>query len=78
MEEGKIKVGITCGDYNGVGLEVILKTFLDNRMHQVCTPVIYASNKLVSLQRKMLNMADFQYQKIWVNPGLNATTRNHS
>ena len=61
MEEGKTKVGITCGDINGVGLEVVMKTFLDNRMHQICTPVIYASNKMVSLQRKMLNMNDFQY-----------------
>ena len=67
MEEGKIKVGISCGDVNGVGLEVVIKTFLDNRMHQVCTPVIYASNKLVSLQRKMLNMNEFQYQTIRSN-----------
>jgi 4-hydroxythreonine-4-phosphate dehydrogenase len=64
MEEGKIKVGITCGDINGIGLEVVMKTFLDNRMHQVCTPVIYASNKMVSQQRKLLNMNDFQYQTI--------------
>ena len=62
--EGKIKVGISCGDLNGVGLEVVMKTFMDNRMHQVCTPVIYASNKLVSLQRKLLNMNDFQYQTV--------------
>lgn len=55
-QEGRIKVGITCGDVNGIGLEVVMKTFLDNRMHQVCTPVIYASNKLVSLQRKLLNL----------------------
>ena len=67
MEEGKIKVGISCGDINGVGLEVIMKTFLDNRMHQVCTPVIYASNKLVSHQRKLLNLNDFQYQTIRSN-----------
>ncbi len=64
MEEGRIKVGITCGDINGVGIEVIMKTFLDNRMHQVCTPVIYASNKMISQQRKLLNMNDFQYQTV--------------
>lgn len=62
--EGKIKVGISCGDVNGIGLEVIIKTFLDNRMHQVCTPVIYASNKLVSAHRKHLNLVDFQYTTI--------------
>lgn len=60
-QEGRIKVGISCGDTNGVGLEVIIKTFLDSRMHQVCTPVIYASNKMVSLHRKQLNLNDFQY-----------------
>lgn len=63
-QEGKIKVGITCGDINGIGLEVIMKSFLDNRMHQLCTPVIYASNKLVSLQRKHLNLNDFQYHTV--------------
>ena len=62
--EGRIKVGISCGDINGVGLEVIMKTFLDNRMHQVCTPVIYASNKLISQQRKLLSLNDFQYQTV--------------
>lgn len=63
-QEGKIKVGITCGDVNGIGLEVIMKTFLDNRMHQVCTPVIYAGQKLVSLQRKLLNLTEFNYQTV--------------
>ena len=63
-QEGKIKIGITCGDINGIGLEVIMKTFLDNRMHQVCTPVIYASSKLVSYQRKLLNFAEFNYNTV--------------
>src|SRR5690242_9173351 len=64
MEEGALKIGITCGDVNGVGLEIVMKTFLDNRMHQVCTPVIYASSKLISLQRKLLNLTEFNYQTI--------------
>jgi len=63
-QEGRIRVGITCGDINGIGLEVVMKTFLDNRMHQICTPVIYASNKMVSLQRKLLNLNDFQYMTV--------------
>lgn len=63
-QEGKIKIGITCGDINGVGLEVIMKTFLDNRMHQVCTPVIYASSKMVSHQRKLLNFTEFNYNTV--------------
>ena len=63
-QEGKLKIGITCGDVNGIGMEVIMKTFLDNRMHQVCTPVIYASNKMVSLQRKQLNLTEFNYNTV--------------
>ena len=63
-QEGHIKVGITCGDINGVGLEVIMKTFLDNRMHQICTPVIYAGHKTVSHHRKLLNLTEFNYQTI--------------
>jgi 4-hydroxythreonine-4-phosphate dehydrogenase len=62
--EGQIRIGITCGDVNGVGLEVVMKTFLDSRMHQVCTPLIYAGSKLVSLQRKLLNLNEFQYQTV--------------
>ena len=41
MEERLIKVGITHGDINGVGYEVILKTFLDMRVADLCTPIIY-------------------------------------
>lgn len=62
--EGKIKIGLTCGDVNGIGLEVIMKAFMDSRMHQICTPVIFAGNKLVSHQRKLLNMNEFQYQTV--------------
>ncbi|MFM8432976.1 MAG: 4-hydroxythreonine-4-phosphate dehydrogenase PdxA [Bacteroidota bacterium] len=62
--EGQLRIGITCGDVNGVGLETVIKTFLDNRMLQICTPLIYASNKLVSTQRKILNLNDFQYQTV--------------
>ena len=40
MEERLIKVGITHGDINGIGYEVILKTFSDDRVGEVCTPVI--------------------------------------
>jgi 4-hydroxythreonine-4-phosphate dehydrogenase len=64
QEVGRIKIGITCGDVNGIGLEVVMKTFLDNHMHEICTPVIYASSKLVSSQRKLLNLSDFNYQTV--------------
>jgi len=44
----KIIVGISIGDYNGIGIEIILKTFLDKRMLDFCTPVIFASTKLIT------------------------------
>jgi len=49
MEElAKIKVGISIGDLNGIGGEVVLKTFEDSRMTDFCTPIIFASNKTIS------------------------------
>lgn len=51
-----IIVGISIGDLNGIGSEVILKTFEDNRMLELCTPVIFANAKIVSFLRKELNI----------------------
>lgn len=48
----KIKVGISIGDPNGIGLEIILKTFEDRRMLDFCTPIIFASTKMISSYRK--------------------------
>ncbi len=56
MENAKIKVGITHGDYNGVGYEVILKAFEDPQMFELCTPVVYGSQRIASHYRKMLDL----------------------
>ena len=56
MEERLIKVGITHGDINGVGYEVILKTFLDMRVADFCTPIIYGSSKIAAYHRKALEL----------------------
>lgn len=45
-------IGITTGDLNGIGPEVIIKTFSDNRILDLCTPVIFASNKAINYYRK--------------------------
>ena len=50
----KIKVGISVGDLNGIGSEIIIKTFEDSRMLDFCTPVIFASNQVMSQAKKML------------------------
>jgi 4-hydroxythreonine-4-phosphate dehydrogenase len=46
-------IGITTGDLNGIGLEVIIKTFTDSRMVDLCTPVIFASNKVINFYRRI-------------------------
>ena len=51
----KIVVGISIGDLNGVGIEVILKTFKDKRMLDFCIPVIFGSTKSISYHKKQLN-----------------------
>ena len=52
----KIIVGISVGDINGIGIEIILKTFEDKRMLEFCTPVLFASTKLISYHKKNLKM----------------------
>lgn len=49
-----VRVAITQGDVNGVGYEVILKTFGDSRMFDMCTPVLYGSTKVASYHKKLL------------------------
>lgn len=52
-----VRVGITHGDINGIGYEVILKTFDDSRMLEICTPVIFGSHKLLNQYAKHLGLA---------------------
>ncbi|MCB9185333.1 MAG: 4-hydroxythreonine-4-phosphate dehydrogenase PdxA [Flavobacteriales bacterium] len=61
-ENDKVRVGITCGDVNGIGLEVIIKTFLDNRIFELCTPILYASKQVASEYRKALDIKDFSFE----------------
>jgi len=63
QENGKIKLGISVGDLNGIGCEVALKTFEDSRMLDFCTPVFFASNKTISAQKSALNI-DINYHGI--------------
>ena len=55
-KKGKIVVGISIGDVNGVGIEVVLKTFEDKRMLDFCTPVLFGSSKIISSHKKILNI----------------------
>ncbi|HEX7904026.1 MAG TPA: 4-hydroxythreonine-4-phosphate dehydrogenase PdxA [Chitinophagaceae bacterium] len=61
-EKVKPVIGISCGDLNGIGTELIIKTFSDSRILDHCTPVIFGSNKLINFYRKSLPELNFTYQ----------------
>lgn len=56
MEHNKIRIGITQGDVNGIGYEVILKAFEDPTMLELCTPIVYGSPKVMTYHRKGLEL----------------------
>ena len=60
----KPKIGISIGDINGIGLEIIIKTFTDARITQMCTPVIYGSSKVVSYHKNIVEAADFRFHAV--------------
>ncbi|MFT3825671.1 MAG: 4-hydroxythreonine-4-phosphate dehydrogenase PdxA [Chitinophagaceae bacterium] len=57
-------IGISIGDLNGIGTELVIKTFSDHRMLELCTPIIFASNKLLNFYRKSIPETNFNYQSI--------------
>jgi len=57
-------IGITCGDVNGIGTELIIKTLSDNRILEFCTPVFFGSNKLINFYRKSVPDLNFNWQNI--------------
>src|SRR5690242_7742074 len=58
---GSIRAGITVGDINGIGLEVIIKTLSHPSVTQLCTPVIYGSSKVVSYHKNIVNPQEFSF-----------------
>lgn len=56
MESKKIRVAITQGDVNGIGYEIILKTFADPTILELCTPIVYGSPKIMTYHRKALDL----------------------
>ena len=60
----KPNIGISCGDLNGIGIEIIIKVFSDNRILDQCTPVVFASNKVINFYRKSVPEVNFNYQSI--------------
>jgi 4-hydroxythreonine-4-phosphate dehydrogenase len=59
-----IRVGITHGDINGIGYEVIIKTLLEPHMTEMCTPIIYGSPKVAAYHRKALNIDNLSFNHV--------------
>lgn len=60
----KLKIGISIGDVNGIGLEVIIKTLADHKILDYCTPIVYGQTKIASFHRRAINISDFNFQVI--------------
>lgn len=72
----KLKIGISIGDSNGIGMEIIIKTFMDNRIMEFCTPIIFSSSKMATTHRKILNITDFRFNTIKSIQDLNLKSVN--
>jgi len=54
ISDKKPVIGFSCGDINGIGIEIILKTLADSRLLDICTPIVFANNKVINFYRKSL------------------------
>src|SRR6478735_7287668 len=72
MSDNKVIVGISQGDINGIGLEVVLKTLMEPGIADICTTVLFSSQKTVSYYRKVLGLEEFSF-----NPMRDFSQLNH-
>lgn len=64
MKNDKIIVGISQGDINSISYEVIIKALMDNRIFDMCIPVVYGSPKVAAYHRKALNIDNFSFNNV--------------
>ncbi|MFN0033317.1 MAG: 4-hydroxythreonine-4-phosphate dehydrogenase PdxA [Flavobacteriales bacterium] len=64
MSDNKIRVAITSGDINGVGLETVIKVLADARVAEMCTPIIYAHPEVMKAHKKASGVEEFQYNSV--------------
>jgi 4-hydroxythreonine-4-phosphate dehydrogenase len=60
----KPRIGITLGDLNGIGPEVVIKALNDNRLLSIVTPVVYGSTRVLSYYRKLMELEEFNYSQV--------------
>ncbi|MDR0789616.1 MAG: 4-hydroxythreonine-4-phosphate dehydrogenase PdxA [Bacteroidales bacterium] len=63
-DKNNLTLGISQGDINGIGYEVMIKCFYDSRMMEHCTPILYGSSKVLSYHKKLVNVPDFPFVNI--------------
>ena len=56
MDDNKLRIAITQGDANGIGMELIFITFATPEMFELCTPIVYGSPKVAAYHKKALNL----------------------
>jgi len=76
MRNNKIRIGITQGDINGISYEVIIKALLDNRIFDMCIPIVYGSPKVAAYHRKALNIDNFSFNSIKIPEEANPKRAN--
>ncbi len=64
QNENKPVIGLSCGDINGIGLELIIKTVADSHLLEICTPVIFANNKVLNFYRKAIPEVNFNFSTV--------------
>lgn len=64
MRTQKLKIGITQGDINGIGYEIILKTLADSAISELCIPIVYGSSKIAAYYRKNIGLENFSFNLI--------------
>lgn len=57
----KLRVGITLGDVNGIGPELIVRAFEHNHLKDICVPILYGSSRVINIFRKILDIPKFHY-----------------
>jgi 4-hydroxythreonine-4-phosphate dehydrogenase len=72
----KPRIGITLGDVNGIGPEVVIKALADSRVLNMITPVVYGSTKAISFYKKQLNIEDLHYSQVRTKGQLSPKTIN--
>jgi 4-hydroxythreonine-4-phosphate dehydrogenase len=63
-ETQKPVIGFSCGDLNGIGLELIIRSLQDNRMSEICIPVVFANAKTLNFYKKTLTDVNFSFNQV--------------